>query len=87
MNKSDTTLTIKTPKKLRNEAKKVAKEMGIPLGTVVNTLLTNFVTEKEITLSVKRPKREVKQAIEDLRAGKGDVYSSVDELFAAIDTE
>lgn len=87
MNKSDTTLTIKTPKKLRNEAKKVAKEMGIPLGTVMNTMLQDFVNRKEITLSAKRPKKEVKQAIDDLRAGKGEVYSSVDELFAAIDTE
>lgn len=87
MNKTDTTLTIKTPKKLRNEAKKVAKEMGLPIGTVINALLRDFVARKEITVSLKRPKPGVKQAMDDLRAGKGEVYSSVDELFASIDTE
>lgn len=81
MNAIHTTLTIKTPKKLRNEAKKVAKEMGLPLGTVVNALLRNFVTEKEITLSLKEPQPSVKKSIDDLRAGKGEVFTdTTDEL-------
>ena len=85
MNTDNTTLTIKTPKKLRDEAKQVAKEMGLPLGTVMNALLRTFVLEKEITISLKEPQPEVLKSIEELRAGKGEVYASVDDLFAAID--
>jgi len=39
----DTTLTIKTPKKLRDEAKKTAGKLGIPLTTVINAMLAQFV--------------------------------------------
>ena len=85
MNTDNTTLTIKTPKKLRDEAKQVAKEMGLPLGTVMNALLRRFVVEKEITVSVKDPQRSVQKSIDELRAGKGAVFTGstdalVDEL-------
>lgn len=81
MNTLNTTLTIKTPKKLRNEAKKVAKEMGLPLGTVINSLLRKFVTEKEIILSVKRPQPDLKEAIDNLRTGKGERFSGTTDEF------
>ena len=41
-----TTLTIKTDKKLRDEAKRTAHELGIPLTTVVNAYLREFVRER-----------------------------------------
>lgn len=87
MNKENTTLTIKTPKALRSEAKRVAKEMGLPLGTVINALLRNFVAEKEITLSAKEPQPELEKSMRELRAGKGEVYASVDDVFTATDAE
>lgn len=83
MNNEHTTLTIKTPKALRREVKWVAKEMGLPLGTVVNSLLRNFVAEKEITLSAKEPQPELQKSMRELRAGKGTVHSgTTEELFA-----
>ena len=47
----DTSLLIKTKKSLKIEAQKVAEDMGIPLTTVINSFLKQFVREKEITLS------------------------------------
>jgi addiction module RelB/DinJ family antitoxin len=46
-----TILNIKTDKKLKAEAKKVSEELGIPLSTVINAFLKQFVRDKEITLS------------------------------------
>jgi addiction module RelB/DinJ family antitoxin len=46
-----TLLTVKTEKGLKNEAKKVAEDLGVPLSTVINSFLKQFVREKEITLS------------------------------------
>lgn len=40
-----TTLTIKTDKKLRDAAKRTAAKLGIPLTTVVNAQLAEFVRE------------------------------------------
>lgn len=48
----DTTLMIKTNKALRDDAKRVASELGVPLTTVVNALLKQFVRERQITVSL-----------------------------------
>jgi addiction module RelB/DinJ family antitoxin len=46
-----TILNIKMDKTLKEEARKTAEELGIPLSTAINAFLKNFVREKEITLS------------------------------------
>ncbi|MDP3900852.1 MAG: type II toxin-antitoxin system RelB/DinJ family antitoxin [bacterium] len=66
----NTTLTIKTNKKLRNAAKKTAEEMGVPLTTVVNAMLKQFVRDKEIILSVRTPNAETRRAMGEARERK-----------------
>lgn len=46
-----TILNVKTDKKLKAEAKKVSAELGVPLSTVINAFLKQFVRDKEIILS------------------------------------
>ena len=46
-----TILNVKTDKKLKADAQKVSAELGVPLSTVVNAFLKQFVRDKEITLS------------------------------------
>jgi len=48
---TDTTLTIKIDKKLKEDAKRTAEKMGLKLTTVVVILLRQFVRNKKITLS------------------------------------
>lgn len=80
-----TTLTIKLPKKLRDEAKRTAKKLGIPLTTATTALLRQFVTDQEIVLSAKRPKPDLLKAMRDLRAGKGEVHTgTTKEIFDRI---
>lgn len=47
----DTTLTIKLPKKLRDEAKETAEVLGLPLTTVIQRQLKDFVEKQEITFT------------------------------------
>jgi antitoxin component of RelBE/YafQ-DinJ toxin-antitoxin module len=49
---TSTTLTIKTDKKLRDAAKRTAKRLGIPLTTVVNAQLKQFVAEGRFEVSL-----------------------------------
>lgn len=51
----NTTLTIKTPKKLRDEAKKTAAILGIPLTIVMNTMLRQFVRERKLVIEAECP--------------------------------
>ncbi|MBI3633242.1 MAG: hypothetical protein HY226_03055 [Candidatus Vogelbacteria bacterium] len=46
-----TTFIIKTDKNLRDDAKATAQELGIPLTTVINALLKQFVRDRKITIS------------------------------------
>lgn len=84
----DTTLTIKMPKKLRDDAKKTAKRMGIPLTTAVNAMVRKFVREDVIVIEAEcpfpghTPNTETRKAIEKgLRSKKGDkVFSTIEEF-------
>ena len=47
-----TTITFKTDKKLRDAAKRTAQKLGIPLTTVINAQLAQFVTEGRFEVSL-----------------------------------
>ena len=48
----NTTLLLKTNKALKDEASQVAKELGVPLTTVINAYLRQFVRDREIHISM-----------------------------------
>lgn len=43
-----TVVTIKTEKTLKEKAQKIAKELGFPLGTLINAFLRQFVRNKTV---------------------------------------
>ena len=63
-------------KKLRDDAKKTAKRMGIPLTTAVNAMVQKFVRDGVIVLEAEcpfpshTPNAETRKAIEEVRSGK-----------------
>ena len=91
---TNTTLTIKTPKKLRDDAKRVAGSLGIPLTIAVNTMLRQFVRDQVLVLEPEcpfpshTPNAETRKAIEEIRdpkkLAKSKSYTTVDEMFASI---
>lgn len=89
MNKH-TILNIKTDKKLKEEAKNVAAELGVPLSTVVNAFLKQFVREREVTFSANelRPTQYLIDCIEEARkeyeAGEVEWFDNADDLLSAL---
>ncbi len=85
-----TIINIKTDKKLKVEAKKVSGELGVPLSTVINAFLKQFVRDKEITLSANqyRPtpylERILEEAELEYKAGKVKKFDNVDDFIAAL---
>ena len=72
---SKTLINIKTDTKVKKEAQKIAKELGVPLSTVVNAYLKEFVRERSVRLSLDpQPRPEVvkmlHEASEDFKKGK-----------------
>ncbi len=73
MNK--TVINIKADKQVKEKAKRIAKELGVPLSTVINGYLKEFIRDREVRLSLEprlRPEIEkiLKQASEDFKKGK-----------------
>ena len=87
-------INIKTDKKLKDEAQKVAKELGLPLGTVINAYLREFTRTKEAKFSLiprMTPKLEkVLDEVElDLKRGRNfsPFFTSVKEMDDYLDSK
>ncbi len=83
----NTTMLIKTNKELKVKAQKLAKEMGLPLGTLVNNYLKTFVVERQVVFTAPMPNKKTIRAIEsarkDIKAGK-NLYGPFDSAKEAI---
>lgn len=70
-----TTLHTKIDKDTKEQAQDLAKELGIPLSTIINSQLRQFVREGTFSVS-REPKlkesvwKELKKASADAKAGK-----------------
>ncbi|MBI2633954.1 MAG: type II toxin-antitoxin system RelB/DinJ family antitoxin [Parcubacteria group bacterium] len=81
-----TTLNIKADMEVKKKAQKVARELGMPLSTVINAYLKQFIRTKEVHFSVEgNLKHEVKRRLDRLQkealAGKNisPVFDSAEE--------
>lgn len=86
-----TLLTVKTDKVLKQAAQDLAAEMGLPLGTLINSMLKQFVRNKEVTFNVSyQPtpylKRVIKEAEADFAAGRVKWADNVDELIQQLNS-
>ncbi len=87
---TQTILNIKTDKKLKIAAKEVAADLGIPLSTVLNSFLKQFVRDREVTFSANdcHPTRYLVECIEEAHKEYGanttEWFGTVDEFAAAL---
>lgn len=48
------TVTIRTDSKTKEEAKKLAKEMGLSLSKLINILVRNFIKTKKLEIDLNK---------------------------------
>ena len=80
-----TLLTVKTDKSLKRAAQETADEIGVPLGTLVNSFLKQFVRTKEVSFSVREyPNASLRASIataeKEYREGKLGSPMTLEEL-------
>ena len=80
-----TLITVKTDKILKQAAQELAAEIGVPLGTLINSFLKQFVRNKEVNFSVSyKPteylKRVIAESEEEYARGEYTVAHSLEEL-------
>lgn len=86
-------LNIKTERKLKQQAQKVARGLGLPLGTIMNAYLREFVREKRIVFSVppipnvrtQKLLQNIREEADDMREQRIWQKSSSENLFGLYD--
>lgn len=88
-----TIINIKTDKNLKKDAQRLAKNFGLPLSTVVNAYLREFVRERRIAFSEPpipnaKTKKILDQAMADIKMGKNLVgpFKSAIEMDKFLDS-
>ncbi|MBI4050115.1 MAG: hypothetical protein HY398_01555 [Candidatus Doudnabacteria bacterium] len=82
-----TQIIIKTDREVKKTAQKLAKELGLPLSTLINAYLREFVRSQKITISMEpelKPEigRLLKKASEDFKKGRNvsPVFDNTKEM-------
>lgn len=70
-----TLINIKADKEVKEEAKKLAKKIGLPLSAIINASLKEFIRNKKITFSVlpqmtSALENLIEKAEKDIKKGK-----------------
>ena len=87
-----TIINIKTDRNLKIEAQKVAGELGLPLGTIINAYLRELIREKKVLFSSppvpnKKTQKLLKKIDSDIRTGKNSGKPfTYDEATAYLDS-
>ena len=90
-----TSLHIKIEPDIKREAQKTAEDLGLSLSAVTKALLKQFIRTKRLSVSTHdlpeipnaRTRRLLKQAEEDMEAGRGISFASAKEAIAYLDKE
>jgi antitoxin component of RelBE/YafQ-DinJ toxin-antitoxin module len=87
---NSTTLSLKTKKQVKELAQMRAKQLGIPLGTLVNAFLRDLGQTGEVHFTIAEPiTPRMAKIIDEMRAevAQGDTYGpfSIDEAEAFLD--
>ncbi len=86
-----TVLNIKTDKEVKESAQQVARELGLPLGTILNAYLRELVREKRVLFSVPpTPNRWLRGLLKKVRSdartkGKSARPLTYEEAIAYLD--
>ena len=81
--KDATTLSLKTKKQVKELAQLRAKQLGIPLGTIINAFLRNFGQTGEVLFSVGEPiTPRAAKIIDQMRAdiAQGETYGPFETI-------
>lgn len=86
-------INIKADREIKERAKRVAQELGLPLSTIINAYLRQFVRNKEVHFFIEgelKPsvKRRLDRLHKDVKEGKNlsPAFHSVKEMDAYLNS-
>lgn len=88
-----TTLTIKIDKKTKDQSQRLADQLGFSLSAIIKAQLRHFIRTKKVDVSLReeRPTKYfdqlLKEAEEDIKAGRVTSFKDSDEMLKYLDRE
>ncbi len=71
----DSTIHARVDKQVKAQAVKVLGRVGMTTSEAINLFLKQIVLHKGLPFDVRVPNKETRQAMRDLRAGKGERFT------------
>ena len=82
MTHANTTISVRTEKKLKKEVGKILDELGLNHSTAINMYYHQILANKGIPFDVKIPNKTTAKALEDSRTKKNTKkFKNTDDLF------
>lgn len=76
-------LNVRTDAATKRAAQRAARMIGVPLSTIINARLREFVAHPRVELVPNaRTRRAIDAARKEMRDGKGESFDSVEKLLA-----
>jgi addiction module RelB/DinJ family antitoxin len=71
----NTVINFKTEKNIKDQAQKIAKSLGLPLGTIMNNYLREFIQERKVVFTDhpmpnSKTAKELDKILADIKKGK-----------------
>jgi DNA-damage-inducible protein J len=82
---TDTIVRSRIDPETKQRASEALAAMGLTISDAIRILLLRVADEKRLPFEVKIPNSESRQAMRDLRAGKGKKSASAAQLFKELD--
>jgi DNA-damage-inducible protein J len=84
---STTMVHVRVDEQVKVNAAKTLAEMGLTVSDAVRMMLTLVAAEKALPFNVQAPNKETLAAMEELKAGKGKRFSSVEALMEDLNAD
>ena len=82
MTTADTYVRARIDTQTKERAAAALEAMGLSISDAIRLLMVRVADDRQLPFTVKAPNRTTRKAIEELEAGKGKRFASVDDLMA-----
>ena len=82
MTTADTYVRARIDTQTKERAAAALEAMGLSISDAIRLLMVRVADDRKLPFIVKAPSRTTRKAIEELEAGRGKRFASVDDLMA-----
>jgi DNA-damage-inducible protein J len=87
MSAADTYVRARIDTDTKERAAKALADMGLSISDAIRLLMLRIADERRLPFDVKAPNAVTRQAIAELEAGKGQKFTSVNDLMADLNAD